>query len=87
MAAGFLAALHDLIPDFGYSATEAKKELALSLLLRCYSEMTQLEMLKLESDLDAYYCILESDGWTKADMHIFQNSATSSSSYPPLAVT
>ncbi len=49
--------------------------------------MAQLEMLKLEPDLDMYYCILESDEWSKADVHVFQNSAISSPSYPPLAAT
>ncbi len=44
-------------------------------------------MLKLEPDLDTYYHILESDERSKADVHIFQNSATSSPSYPPLAAT
>ncbi len=86
-AAEFLAALRDLIPDCGYSTVEAKKELTLSVLLGCYSEMAQLEMLKLEPDLDAYYCILESDEQSKADVHIFQNSTTSLPSYPPLVAT
>ncbi len=69
------------------SAIEAKKELALSLLLGCYSEMAELEMLKLEPDLDAYYCILESDECSRANVHIFQNSAISSPSYPSLVAT
>ncbi len=60
-AAKFLATLRDLIPDCGYSTIEAKRELALSLLLGCYSETAQLEMLKLEPDLDTYYHIPESD--------------------------
>ncbi len=54
MAAEFLATLRDLIPDCGYSAIEAKKELALLLLLESHSETAQLEMQKLEPDLDAY---------------------------------
>ncbi len=87
MAAEFLAALRDLIPNSGYSAVEAKKELALSLLLGCYSETAQLEMLKLKPDLNAYYCILESDEHSEADVNVFQNSTASSSRYSPLGVT
>ncbi len=59
----------------------------MSLLLGSRSEMAQLEMLKVEPDLDAYYRVLESDERSKADMHTFQNSATSSPSYPPPAAT
>ncbi len=33
--------------------------------------MVQLEMLKLEPDIDTYYCILELDEQSKADVHIF----------------
>ncbi len=85
-AAEFLAALRDLIPNCGYSTIEAKKELALSLLLRCHSETAQLQMLKLEPDLNMYYHILGLDEWSTADVHIFQNSVTSPS-YLPLAAT
>ncbi len=54
-AAEFLAGLREIIPDCGYDAAGLKKELAHVLLLGCRSETAQLEMLKIEPDLDTYF--------------------------------
>ncbi len=85
--AEFLAALRDIIPDCGYDAPSLRKELAHSLLLGCRSESAQLEMLKVEPELDAHFQILESDEWSQADVHTFQSGASSASPYPPVSAT
>ncbi len=86
-AAEFLSGLRDIIPDCGYDAAGSKRELAHALLLGCRSETAQLEMLKLEPDLDVYFRILESDERSKADVHLFQSSAAASSSFTPVGAT
>ncbi len=86
-ASEFLATLRDIIPDCGYDAPSSWKELALALLLGCRSESAQLEMLKVEPELDAYFRILESDEQSQVDMHTFQSGASSASPYPPVSAT
>ncbi len=86
-ASEFLATLRDIIPDCGYEAPSSLKELALVLLLGCRLETVQLEMLKIEPELDAYFQILESDERSQADVHTFQSGASSASSFPPVSAT